>query len=172
MKEMPVVGIACVIDRPGYNARYKEKFAENTWMLCKTAFAVLVERAAKIALKDGFKLRVAPARCNKHEDGLLKTYYNDIRINGMPFSEATSRNYNPLSVGEFSNTLYDFKLKANTSPMAQLAELYLWPICIGGYDPKNRPYKRLVDDKKLIEQHLDQDEIQFLGTKYSCFPIP
>jgi hypothetical protein len=172
MREMPVIGIACVIDRPGYNMRYKEKFTGNTWMLCKTAFAVLVERAAKIAIKDGYKLRIAPARCNKTEDKLLKSYYDEMCAAGMPFDEANSRNYSPLSPHEFSETLYEFKLKANTSPMSQLADLYLWPICIGGYDPQNRPYKRLVGDGKLIEQHLNRDEIRNLGTKYSCFPEP
>ncbi len=46
----PYVGIACVIDRPGYEARYREKYGRDQWSLCKTAFSVLVERAAKFAL--------------------------------------------------------------------------------------------------------------------------
>jgi len=43
---LPVVALACVIDRPGYVARYRGKYSEP-WLLCKTAFAILVERGAK-----------------------------------------------------------------------------------------------------------------------------
>jgi hypothetical protein len=46
---LPFVGIACVIDRPGYVARYKESYDESLWYMCKTAFCVLAERAAKLA---------------------------------------------------------------------------------------------------------------------------
>src|SRR5262249_37721211 len=28
MREAPVLGLACVIDRPGYNGRYKEKYGD------------------------------------------------------------------------------------------------------------------------------------------------
>jgi len=46
---LPVHGIACVIDRPGYVARYSGLYAGQPWLMCKTAFAILVERAAKHA---------------------------------------------------------------------------------------------------------------------------
>jgi hypothetical protein len=39
MREAPVVGLACVIDRSGYNARYFQKYGRQPWSLCKTAFA-------------------------------------------------------------------------------------------------------------------------------------
>lgn len=47
MRNVPVTGLACVIDRPGYNARYMDLYERNPWLLCKTAFSVAVERAAK-----------------------------------------------------------------------------------------------------------------------------
>ncbi|MFW8588883.1 hypothetical protein ACOJBM_40810 [Rhizobium beringeri] len=53
--------------------------------------------------------------------------------------------------------------------MAQLADLYLWPICMGGYHASNRPYQRLTDDGKLIDCHIKEDERPMLGSKYSCF---
>jgi len=30
---VPVIGHACVVDRPGYNHRYREKYGRQTWML-------------------------------------------------------------------------------------------------------------------------------------------
>ena len=53
MRDSPVVGIACVVDRPGYNARYAEQYHQNPWLICTTAFGVVVERAAKFARSRG-----------------------------------------------------------------------------------------------------------------------
>jgi hypothetical protein len=49
MREAPVIGMACVIDRPGYNDKYREKYGRQRWALCKTAFNVAVERAPRPA---------------------------------------------------------------------------------------------------------------------------
>jgi hypothetical protein len=65
MRRAPALGLACVIDRPDYNHRYKEKYADERWSLCKTAFTIAVERAAKYVKEIGYRLRVSPERCNK-----------------------------------------------------------------------------------------------------------
>ncbi|WP_420730815.1 DUF3800 domain-containing protein [Hwanghaeella sp. 1Z406] len=169
MSTVSVIGIACVVDRPGYNARYLMEYNNNPWMLCKTAFTIVVERAAKYALTKGALLRVMPERCNKVEDRCLNQYYQDMRTQGLPFDSDTSKKYAPLTNEELKTTLYDFKLKEKTSPMAQLADLYLWPICMGGYDKNNRPYRRLLEEGKLIECSLSEDDWPMLATKYSCF---
>jgi len=49
IEALPIVVIACVVDRRGYNDRYFELYKDERWMLCKTAFAILLERAAKFA---------------------------------------------------------------------------------------------------------------------------
>lgn len=59
--------------------------------------------------------------------------------------------------------------KNKSSPMAQLADLYLWPICVGGYHASNRPYQRLKEDGKLIECVLEEKDWPMLASKYSCF---
>lgn len=169
MRDAPVTGIACVIDRPGYNARYAEKYLENRWMLCKTAFSVVVERAAKFALSNDRRLRVLPEKCNKPEDAALTAYYRELRANGLPFDAKNSGKYAPLTKEQFAATLYDLRFKVKTSPLAQLADLYLWPVCMGGYNGGNRPYRRLLDDGKLIECVLDPSDHATLGSKYSCF---
>lgn len=169
MRDCPVTGIACVIDRPGYNRKYSEKYGRNPWSLCKTSFTVSVERAAKCARRMNRKLRVFPERCNKADDETLKGYYGDMRTVGMPFAADTSTKYGPLTQQELKDTLYDFKPKQKTSPMIQLADLYLWPICMGGYHQSNRPYQRLKADGKLIECVIEAEAVPTEGTKYSCF---
>jgi Protein of unknown function (DUF3800) len=169
MAQSPILGIACVIDRPGYNSRYEEKYAGQRWQLCKTAFTVLVERAAKYADSQNCRLRVLPEKCNKNEDSTLKEYYNSLKSEGMPFNVSSSSKYQPLTSIKFSEILYEFKLKEKSSPLVQIADLFLWPMAIGGYDKNNRPYKRLIEDKKLIDCLYDSDEVPHLGIKYSCF---
>ena len=169
MRDAPVTGIACVIDRPGYNARYAEKYIENRWMLCKTAFSVIVERAAKFAILQGYRLRVLPEKCNKPEDAALTAYYRELRTEGLPFDAKNSGKYAPLTKDQFAATLYDLRFKAKSSPMAQFADLYLWPVCMGGYHAGNRPYRRLQEDGKLIECLLPEADHATLGSKYSCF---
>lgn len=169
LRKAPVIGLACVVDRPGYNARYSEMYGRQPWSLCKTAFVVAVERAAKHARKLGRSLRVMPERCNKVEDDLLAGYYKGLVANGMPFPGADATKYGALAPEDFRETLYEFRLKAKTSPMAQFADLFLWPLCMGGYDPNNRPYRRLIDDGKVIDCGLSDEERPLMGVKYSCF---
>jgi hypothetical protein len=171
LSQSPLMGVACVIDRPGYNYRYREKYGRERWSLCKTAFKVLVERAAKYADSQAYKLRVLPEKCNPQEDRVLKGYYDDLKTMGMPFSQSTSSKYRPLEAKDFKRLLYEFKLKEKTSPMIQLADLYLWPMAIGGYDQNNRTYQRLLEDGKLIDNLYSQEEILHLGIKYSCFDL-
>jgi hypothetical protein len=164
---LPAVGIACVIDRPGYNERYKEKYGERRWMLCKTAFCIAVERAAKYAIERGAKLKVWAERASVADDRALRGYYDALRNEGSPFAKETSGTYQPLSVTEFRSVLYDFNLKAKSSPMAQVADMYLWPIVMGGYHASNRPYLELKAAGRLIDCLYPEDPTR--GIKYSCF---
>ena len=171
MARISVIGHACVIDRPGYNSRYLEKYGRKRWDLCKTAFAVSVERAAKLARDQGYKLKVFVERGDKKTDRHVKQYYDDLRKVGSPFNLDTSGKYAPLKAAELADTLYEFRTKNKSSPLMQMADLYLWPICMGGYDPKNRPYARLKKDGRLIDCLLQPEQVPALGIKYSCWEL-
>ena len=165
--DLPVTGIACVIDRPGYQDRYLEKHGRQRWSLCKTAFSVVVERALKFAIQRNCKLRVLIERSSKKDDKILKGYYDELKISGNPFSENSSK-YGPLNADQYASGLYDFKTKFKSSPIVQVADLYLYPMCRGGYEPSYQPY---VDLKKnsLIDCHLAPEHVDAGGVKYSCF---
>lgn len=171
MANIPAIGLACVIDRPGYNNRYLKKYGRERWALCKTSFSIVVDRAAKYALSVDRKLRVYPERCNKKEDRQLRYYYESLKQDGHPFSISESKKYNPLKEFELYSVLYEFKLKKKSSPMTQMADLYLWPMCIGGYHAGNRPYARLISDNKIIDCTISKDQISERGIKYSCFDL-
>jgi len=68
-----LVAIACVIDRPGYNHRYRERYGAERWLLCKTAFVVVVERSAKYARAHGCKLRIFVEKSDKRTDAMLRS---------------------------------------------------------------------------------------------------
>jgi hypothetical protein len=165
----PVVCIAAIIDRPGYNARYAAKYAGERWRLCKTAFTILIERSARVAIERHRKLRVYPEKTGLKEDGYLRGYYNDLRANGMPFDSNNSTIYEPLSADEFKDALYEFRLKEKSSPLSQIADLILYPMARGGYEPDYRPYRKLREAGKLIDCVLPRDDVPRRGIKYSCF---
>jgi hypothetical protein len=171
MVGLPITGHGCVIDRPGYDARYRQKYGRQTWMLCRTAFAVVCERAAKLARTSNRKLRVYVEEGDKTADDHIRSYYSELRTKGMPFDASPSAKYQPLSAIELRETLYDLDFKNKSSPMAQIADLYLYPIARGGYQPAYAPYVLLQKKRKLIDAHLEAESIPHLGIKYSCFEL-
>lgn len=169
MLSLPVIGISCVIDRPGYNARYKELYKENRWQLCKTAFAIAVERATKLCQERDRKLRVYVERSGKTEERMLKSYYDTLKQQGHWFNETEASRYAPLEAAVYAKCLYEFRVKHKTSPLMTIADLYLWPMCIGGYHLSNKPYQALKAAGKLIDSHVKPEEVLSRGIKYSCF---
>jgi hypothetical protein len=165
---LPVHGLACVIHRPGYNARYKEKYGHDRWQLCKTAFAIAVERATKHAVLQGMKLRVLVERCNKKVDNNTKAYFEALKKNGHPFDPVNSAQYSPITAQTFRETLHEFRLKNKSSSMMQIADLYLWPICMGGYHKSHKPYAHFCQHNKLLDHQYSESK-EALGCKYSCF---
>lgn len=169
--EVPVIGHACVIDRPGHDLRYRELYGRQSWSLCKTAFCVVVERAAKIAQKAGRRLRVLPEYSDPLSNKYIQSYYRDLKNKGLPFAADTSQKYEPLSQEQLNHILYTFRFKQKSSPMTQLADLYLYPMCRVAYDPAYRAYQALYDARKLIDAVLEENEIPYLGIKYSAFEL-
>lgn len=167
---MPVRGLACVIDRPGYNHRYFERYGRQRWSLCKTAFSVILERAVKLALQEGRRLRVYPERADKDSDGKLKSYFTSLRQEGMPFDQGGDPKYDPLTSAEFSRALREFRLKFKASPLIQIADLYLYPMCRNGYQTY-RPFEELKLAGKLVDCHLSEGQLATLAIKYSCFDL-
>ncbi|MFG6625019.1 DUF3800 domain-containing protein [Sulfitobacter sp. 1A12056] len=166
----PGVGMACVIDRPGYHDRYYEKHGRQRWQLCKTAFTVICERAAKYAAQEGRRIRLFVEETDKKSDYLIREYFKGLKTEGMPFSPQSSEKYSPLSAEELNFRLLDLKFKRKSSPPMQMADLYLYPICRSGYDQKYRPFHLMKENQKVIDCLLSEEERLTLGIKFSCFP--
>lgn len=165
----PVMGIACVIDRPGYDARYRAKYGKRRWALCKTAFSIVSERAAKYAASQGKRLKVFVEKADRQSDAKIRSHYAELRGEGMPFNSDTSAKYGPLAPEVLRHTLWDLKFKTKSSPLVQLADLYLYPLCRAGYEQSYRPYQVLRDEGKIIDSVLPIEAIAQSGVKYSCF---
>jgi hypothetical protein len=163
--EAPIFVHGCVIDRPGYWNRYHEKYGSSRWSLCKTAFSVAIERAAKIAQCEGALLKVHVERCSKKVDKRIRGYFQDMKLNGMPFNSKTSSIYKPLAQEELRALLDDIDFKTKENVIMQLADVVLFPICKVAYSPGYMPFEKLHDAGKLADVHYsDQMKI-----KYSCF---
>jgi hypothetical protein len=90
---------------------------------------------------------------------------------GLPFDSGTSAGYRPLSGADFKDTLYDFKTRTKEDRLVQLADLCLWPICLGGYNPDNVPYRAMREAGTLLDSRLSPDVREREGIKYSCFEL-
>lgn len=165
--EMPVIGVSCVIDRPGYHRHFHEKYGKQKWSLCRTAFAISVERAGKFARERGGRLSVFVEKSDWKTDERLKSYFTELKRTGSPFDPKTSSKYDPMDQTVLAETLYDFKIKGKMSPMMQIADLYLYPMCQGGYNPGYYPYMMLKQAERLIDCHVE--DVTTLGIKYYCF---
>lgn len=170
MMGLPVIGIAAVIDRPGYVARYKEQYEERLWLMCKTAYSILIERAAKYADSQGRVLRVFFEECGRQEDRDLIQYAKALKTDGMPFGGADSGNYASLAAADFRRIVMgEPKRRTKKTPMIQIADLMLYPMAKGGYEPTYKPYVDLMAAGKLIDALLPPQDRPHLGIKYSCF---
>lgn len=167
MVELPYYALAGVVHRPGYNERYQGKYGKSRWMMCRTAFTIGVERAAKFARYNGARLRVYVERSDKRRETVLRGYYQDMASNGLPFSDNSAK-YAPMSASELQETLVEFQFKPKQSALMQIADLALWPVCQGGYDRDHRPYRVLRKQGKLLDA-VCHAENGLHGVKYSCF---
>lgn len=170
---LPIVGIACVVHRPGYVARYKDQYQERLWYMCRTAFLILVERAAKFAYQQDRKLEIFFEASGKKEDDDIVRYMRELKRDGSPFSQHTSRDYAPLSAQGYRDIILgEPRRKTKRTPMIQIADLVLYPMAKGGYDHSYRPYKKLNEGGKLIDNQLPAELVSVRGIKYSCFDDP
>lgn len=166
---LPALGTACVIDRQGYNDRYRAQYGLRRWALCKTAFSIVVERAAKYALQQDRRLKVFYERSDKQNEARIDGYFADLRTSGMPFDQTSSQPYGPLSSDQMQKTLWECRKKFKTSPIMQFADLYLFPLCIGGYDQTDRALVTLLNHDRIIDCVLPPQNQRDMGVKYSCF---
>lgn len=167
---IPVIGFATVVDRVGYNNRYEEKYGDKRWWMCKTAFSILVERAAKYAAANNGRLKVRFEEAGKKEDRAIMEYFKDLKTTGMPFDASNSSKYNFLKPEDFRQILLsEPKRHTKKSPLLQIADLYLYPMVKSGYDKKYPPYKMLMENEKIIDALLPNEKIESCGIKYSCF---
>lgn len=167
---LPIVTIACVVHRPGYVARYRNRYKERVWFMCKTAFSILAERAAKFADEEGRKLEIYFEATGKKEDEDIVAYMRSLKTEGPPFSPETSADYTPLKADDFQRIILgEPRQRTKKTPMIQVADLVLYPMAKGGYDRGYRPFAKLLEAGKLIDCHLREEDIAFRGVKYSCF---
>jgi hypothetical protein len=171
LTSIPVLGLACAIDRPGYDSRYRKRYGRNQWQLCKTACSIVIERAAKYARSMGRVLRVLAEKSCKDDEKRIRAYFDHLRTSGAPFDPSKSATYTPLAAAECGETLIELRFKQKTSPPMQIADLYLWPIAVERYRTGGRSYAHLRDSSRLIECLLSAAEVSRRATKYSCFEL-
>jgi Protein of unknown function (DUF3800) len=170
---LPVRAFATVIDRSGYNLRYKEKYGDQRWWMCKSAYNILVERVCKYVDTQGGTLSIRFEQTGKAEDRALIGYGKDMKRYGSPFDPDNSRNYGALAAADYQRIIEgDPRRLTKDSPAIQIADLYLYPLVKAGYDPEYAPWRNMMAAGKVIDALLSTADQPLLGVKYSCFDAP
>src|SRR5208283_4889130 len=105
------------------------------WLLCKTAYAILIERAAKFAHANGKRLKIFYEEAGQKEDRDIEEYTKQLRSEGMPFDRNNAQSYSGLEGIEFQEILMGEPKRITKSvPMVQFSDLMLYPMAKGGYD--------------------------------------
>lgn len=173
MISIPVIGFAAVISRDGYNSRYKEKYGNERWLMCKTAYNILMERVSKYVIGEDSTFEVCFEEVGKMEDRAIIQYGRDLKSVGLPFNKDTSAKYQSLSADDFKKVMLgDPNRKKKENLYVQIADLYLYPMIKRKYDEAYRPWNVLFNSKKVIDSVLSGDDMAILGIKYSCFESP
>ena len=157
----------CVICRPGYRDRYASKYPEGKrWAMSKTAFDISVERAVKFAVHNERQLDVVFERSGKKEDQLLRTYFSELKTNGMSFDNENSKRYRPLNSHQLGGCLNKIWSDNKSNQLLQLADLMVHPIAHNACGKENRAYLSLEQNEMLLDfKHPDSS----ISIKYSCF---
>ncbi len=167
---IPAIGFAVVIDRDGYNGRYRGMYGDKRWLMCKTAYSILIERVSKYVDKQEATFEVCFEEVGKIEDRAIIQYGKDFKISGLPFSKETSSKYSSLEAEDFKRLfLGDARRKTKKSLYIQFADLYLYPMVKRKYDESYRPWNVLFNMGKVIDSLLLPEEVSLQGIKYSCF---
>ncbi len=170
LESLPVIGFATVIHRPGYNERYKQLYGDKRWLMCKTAYSILIERVAKYLQNEGGILNVRFEGAGKKEDRAIIQYAKDLKHSGMPFHIENSKKYGGLNQSDFQQLILgEPRRKTKENLYVQLADLYLYPMAKRKYEPTYNPWVALYNNKKVIDALLPESEWSSRGIKYSCF---
>jgi Protein of unknown function (DUF3800) len=167
---VPGAGTGCVINRPGYAARgYGQRHGDAKWLLCRSAFDILVDRTAKHAKAQGRRLRVFYERADPITDARVQQYFKTLKSDGLAFDETTSAKYTPLTKEEFAAVLLSIEGKDKKNRILQIADSYIYAIARGSYDVKFEVYKRISESGKLITSQVPGGDASILGIKKYCF---
>lgn len=163
-----IIGLGCVVDRPGYVSRGYLQKHKDPWLLCRSAFDISVERAVKIARGEGRKLHVV----FEQDPGINKImhgYFDNLKENGLAFDQNNSGKYAPLSQKDFAETLGRIQHKPKSNELLQLADSYIYAMARYRYDKKFGLYRHLRDMRRIADFALPEALLPGAGVKYYCF---
>lgn len=169
ISSLPVTVHACVVSRQGYLDRYLGQYGEDTWEMMKSAFSILVDRSVKYVADEGESIMIYYEKAGKREDGLIESYFKEIREKGLPFNSEKSSIYSPLNESELSKYLRGIEGKSKSNAILQIADLCLYPVARSMDRPDDKAYISLKESSILIDSRLTAEKVGTQGIEYYCF---
>jgi hypothetical protein len=143
---LPVFGVAAVVDRP---ARWQR--AENV------AIAHVVRRVAAMLGATGAITEVRFERAGRAEDERLMKLFREMKSWPVAMENFASR----TTIGAV--VLGDPEGRTKSDPLAQVADLYLYPMAKACYDPMYRAVASLTGARRIGAWTDDRSGIVFVG---------
>jgi hypothetical protein len=150
---------------------YGKREGDSKWLLCRSAFDIVVERATKVAKQQGRRLKVFYEMADPSTNAMIEGYFYNIKKNGLGFDETTSAKYLPLTAAEFQHLLLDIEGKDKSNRLMQIADSYIYSIARGSYDRKFNIYRRLSEAGRLVTSQVAAEHAAILGVKTYCFEL-
>ncbi|MEZ4200512.1 MAG: DUF3800 domain-containing protein [Candidatus Paceibacterota bacterium] len=167
-----VIGFGVVVSRPGYNKKFREKYGNQRWELCKTTHPILMERVVRylIANSDNPKLKVVFEGASGSDNKKVVNYGMALKDSGHPFDKNNAEKYSPLPCEIFQELVVGRPEPGTKSNIfLQIADLYVYPMSKFIYDPNYLAWHELYKAGRLIDSVLEPEEIYLKGVKYYCF---
>ena len=166
---VPAIATACIVEKEGYFYRYQKRYGKHLWDMRKSAFSIIVERAAKFVDRQNESMEVCFERSSKVFDEMIIECYKSLIQTGSPFQRNYSSAYNPGNAAFFARVLAGVRQKTKKSPAMQIADLCLFALAQKKIDVNYQPYLTLLENNMVIDQHIPEADIYEIGVKYYCF---
>jgi len=169
---IPALGFGVVVSRPNYNQRYREKYGNGRWELCKSTHPILVERVVRYLLKvdPEARLRIIFEGSSGAENKLIAEYTREIKRDGHPFQKEVANKYVPLASRVYDRVIIgDAQHAPKSNFFLQIADLYIYPISKRAYQVNYLPWVLLYESKRVIDSMLEPHNCDNEGIKYYCF---
>ena len=118
--------------------------------MAQTAYSVLLDSSGRHAIRLDRTLKVFFEQSGRREDRELVRFHRDFKTGRLTSAGFPGRAQMLMGPPLSAVLPGEPRRRTKQTPMIQIADLILYAVAKGGYDPDYRPYRRLQESGKLV----------------------